>query len=352
MQFTLPSDPRLQALLAVCTVSVLTNVVLSVVLVWPSGSEVHPAPVAEEVAVQVAEGQEAGGPIAEAPPAVEAMPADLHAVRGSVDRNLAYTLAQAGVTEKADALAQTTARLFVWDLDLRRDMQRGDDLQVLWSSAAEHPEIYAARYVSKKQGRTLSAYRFKATGDNFYSYWSEDGTEVPHSLVGGPLPGGYEQITSLLKDRPSHAGMDFKLPVGQPVVTPRAGTVTKVDWNFKYNGNCAEVRWADGTIARFLHLSQTTAKAGQQLAAGAQVGLSGNTGRSTAPHLHYELERSGRTVDPVEVHGTVRRALSAADLARLAEERVRLDAWLGGEAPVEPVDLTPAVAEAPEVAAP
>jgi murein DD-endopeptidase len=123
--------------------------------------------------------------------------------------------------------------------------------------------------------------------------------------------------------------MDFKVPVGTEVVSPRAGTVVRTNWNFTYNGNAVEVRFNDGTLARFLHLSDTRVQPGQTLAAGAVVGLSGNTGRSTAPHLHYELEKGGKTLDPAHYHGTRRRALTASDKARFDAERERLDAILG-----------------------
>lgn len=137
--------------------------------------------------------------------------------------------------------------------------------------------------------------------------------EVPRRLVNGPLRGQYEQVTSLLKDRPSHKGMDFKVPEGTPVVTPLEGAVVRTNWNLAYNGNCVEVRFSDGTVARFLHLSRTDVTPGQKLAAGTVVGLSGNTGRSTAPHLHYELERNGKVVDPVEYHGVTRRQLPESE---------------------------------------
>jgi murein DD-endopeptidase MepM/ murein hydrolase activator NlpD len=69
-------------------------------------------------------------------------------------------------------------------------------------------------------------------------------------------------------------------------------------------------------------------KAGDTLAPGQPVGLSGNTGRSTAPHLHYELERNGEVVDPVDYHGVQRRKLTGEDLARFEAEKSRMGGWL------------------------
>lgn len=341
MQFIDPPDGRPWALIGIAGTSLVLNVILGVALaVNLSGGAAAPA---EEVPVAsvddpapsvetpsegaVAEGADEAQAVEE-PVATPDLPDGVRVASATVERNLAYTFHKA-VGEGSDAVSAATARLFVWDLNLRRDLQRGDKVAVAWElDARDLPVVNAARYESLKLGDTLSAYRFQATGDAFPSYWAADGTEVPHRLVDGPLRGNYEQVTSLLKDRPSHAGMDFKVDVGADVVTPRSGTVTRADWNWSNNGNCVEVRWADGTLARFLHLSETSVKAGQRLAAGARVGASGNTGRSTAPHLHYELEKAGRTLDPVDVHGTIRRTLPEGDRARFQAEVTRLEALL------------------------
>ena len=116
--------------------------------------------------------------------------------------------------------------------------------------------------------------------------------------------------------------------MGTPITTPRSAVVKRVDWNVRNNGNCVEVQYPDGTLARFLHLSQTDVKAGDRIAKGAVVGLSGNTGHSTAPHLHYELEKNGKVVDPIDFHGLTRRTLDPAERARFDARIARLDTWL------------------------
>ncbi|TVQ94037.1 MAG: M23 family metallopeptidase [Deltaproteobacteria bacterium] len=325
MHLAAPPDGRPWALIGLCGASLTMNVLLSAVLLWPSPQGAEHAPVQDEaVAEALTEPLAEPEPVAEPEPT--ALPVGVERFSAPVERNLAYTFRKAA-GDIGDALSATTARLFVWDLDLRRDLQRGDHVQVAWTVEADLPVVLAARYASQKKGE-LVAYRFHATGDDFPSYWDAEGTEVPHVLKECPLQQRYDQITSLLKDRPTHKGMDFKVPVGAPVVTPRAGKVVRTNWNFTYNGNAVEVRWADGTLARFLHLSETLVQPGQSLAAGEVVGKSGNTGRSTAPHLHYELEKGGKVLDPAKVHGTLRRSLPPADLERFAQERVALDALL------------------------
>ncbi len=320
MQFIEPPGGKPWALLALCGASLLLNVVL----LATSGSGEAPAPATANVnalaptpdvnvaAAQVDPEIEALAELEYVPeePVAPTIPDGTTVVTGTVTHSLARTFQNID-PERADVVSAVYARLFFWDLDQRRDLQRGDRVAVAYDWDGELPTIHAAVYDSAKLGE-LDAYRFKAAGDDYDSWWRADGTEAAFRLEQGPL-NQYEQVTSLLKDRPTHKGMDFKTPVGTPVVSPKSGTVTRTDWNWKYNGNCVEVRYTDGVTARFLHLSDTIVESGQTVRAGQRLGLSGNTGRSTAPHLHYEIDRSGKTLDPVDYHGVRRRTLSDSD---------------------------------------
>ena len=289
----------------------------------PTVAPVAVSAVAPVAAQPVAPVTAAAVPVAA--PAAVAVPSDWNVVEAEVDHSLARTFRSA-VGEDGDALAAVYARLFVWDMNLRRDLQRGDRVEVAWRrDASGDIEVMAARLHSKKLGRTIAAYRWQAPGDAFTSYWQEDGTEVPYRLKATPLK-DYEQITSLLKDRPSHAGMDFKTPVGTPVVAPFDGVVTRSNWNWTSNGNCVEVKYKDGAVAKFLHLSENRAEPGTTVKAGDVIALSGNTGRSTAPHLHYQIEKGSKVVDPLTYHGAERRRVDGQALATLMGETARLDA--------------------------
>jgi murein DD-endopeptidase len=245
-------------------------------------------------------------------------------VRGSMAAALVPALGAEG-----SQVAAHYARIFMWDLDLRRDIVSGDRMRVVWrSNAAGEPEIGAAQYASQRLGKVLRAYRFRGPEDTHASYWDVDGVEVARRLKSSPLR-DYDQITALLKDRPTHQGMDFKTAVGTPVYAPRAGVVSRINWKLKGNGNCLEVRFDDGVAAKFLHLSAVKVAGQARVSAGQVVALTGNTGRSTAPHLHYQLNRGQKTVDPVDYHGTSRRRLSAPALAKLKAEVAQLDKACG-----------------------
>jgi murein DD-endopeptidase len=246
-------------------------------------------------------------------------------VHGSLAASFARDLGQDG-----NQLAAHLARIFMWDLDMRRDVEAGDEVHLLWRpvDGVEGVEIGAASYRSRRLGQTLLAYRFTPGGDDYASYWDPGGVERARRLEGSPLA-QYEQITALLKDRPTHQGMDFKTPVGTPVRAPRGGVVTRIDWKPPGNGRCVEVRYDDGTLAKFLHLSAIQVRSGARVRAGQVLALSGNTGHSTAPHLHYQLSRGGRTLDPVDYHGVTRRKLAARDAAVLRDRITALTGECG-----------------------
>ena len=264
-------------------------------------------------------------PPAEVPP----LPAPL-GVRTDNDVKVFHGTVTSSLSAAFDdpALAAVFTRQFVWDVDVRRDLHKGDEVSVLYRQPEKGEPILLAAKLKRNGEQELNAFRFQADGDRYPSYWTKGGQEVPRQLVEAPMA-DYEQITSLLKDRPTHAGMDFKAPVGTPVVSPRAGVVTRTNWK-SGNGSCVEVRFEDGTTAKFLHLNEVGVKVGQSIIAGTEVGKSGNTGRSTAAHLHYQLEKDGKVIDPLAYHGTLRRQLGPAALNALTAQITEYEAALDG----------------------
>jgi murein DD-endopeptidase MepM/ murein hydrolase activator NlpD len=95
-----------------------------------------------------------------------------------------------------------------------------------------------------------------------------------------------------------HSGMDFRAPVGMAAKVTAAGTVTRAGWAGGY-GRMVEVDHGNGFSTRYGHLSKILVKVGDKLAAGDEVGETGSSGRSTGPHLHYEVRHNGEAVNPL-----------------------------------------------------
>ena len=230
-------------------------------------------------------------------------------VHAEVKTSITKSLKDLNIPE-ASALSAVYSRLFMWDLNMRRDLQKGDKIEVVYRLRENGlPDVAAARFHSRKMKKTLSAYRWLAPNDKYASYWSGSGNEAVMRLKETPIH-EYEQITSLLKDGRGHQGMDFKTPVGTDTFAARDGVVTRINFGrLRSNGYCVEVRYHDGVLAKWLHLDKINVVAGARVRSGEIIGKTGNTGRSTAPHLHYQLNKGSKVIDPLDYHKTVRRSI-------------------------------------------
>ena len=94
-----------------------------------------------------------------------------------------------------------------------------------------------------------------------------------------------------------HTGLDFRGPIGSPIHAAAQGTVSFVGMKQGY-GRVVEISHGNGMLTRYAHMSAWRAHVGQQVAAGDVIGLIGNTGRSTGPHLHFEVRINDRAVNP------------------------------------------------------
>ncbi|MFD9423322.1 MULTISPECIES: M23 family metallopeptidase [unclassified Streptomyces] len=119
-------------------------------------------------------------------------------------------------------------------------------------------------------------------------------------VAGSYVSTGYKSSGSLWSSG-SHSGVDFHAASGTSVVAVGAGTVVEAGWGGAY-GNNIVLRMTDGTYTQYGHLSSIGVSVGQSVTSGQQIGLSGSTGNSTGPHLHFEARTTaeyGSDMDPV-----------------------------------------------------
>lgn len=96
-----------------------------------------------------------------------------------------------------------------------------------------------------------------------------------------------------------HAGLDFKGPVGTPILAAADGRITSAGWQGGY-GKCIEITHSNGLVTRYAHMSGFTVAAGQVVKRGMQIGRMGSTGRSTGSHLHFEVRINGSAINPLK----------------------------------------------------
>lgn len=209
-------------------------------------------------------------------------------VSGSFARSAQATgLSSSSVTELTHLLEKK--------LDFRRDSRRGDQFQVLVESDMIDGETLGSRVLAVKyagERMDLTVVR-NATDNNFYT---PEGNSLDPSFARYPFDGSY-RLSSGFNPRRKHPvtgrisphnGTDFAMPIGTPVTAPANGRVEKIA-NHPAAGRYIIIRHDNGYRTRYLHLSRQLVSQGQRVTMGERIALSGNTGRSTGPHLHYEV---------------------------------------------------------------
>lgn len=94
-----------------------------------------------------------------------------------------------------------------------------------------------------------------------------------------------------------HSGVDLGSPVGTPIYATADGVVGRAGWVGSY-GNLVEINHAGGYQTRYAHMHKIHVRSGQRIRRGTIIGQVGSTGRSTGPHLHYEVRLNGKALDP------------------------------------------------------
>jgi murein DD-endopeptidase MepM/ murein hydrolase activator NlpD len=97
-----------------------------------------------------------------------------------------------------------------------------------------------------------------------------------------------------------HEGIDFSAAVGTPIIASASGVVSRSGWDSQY-GNVIEIKHAEGFKTRYAHASQLLVRVGQTVSRGDVIAKVGNTGRSTGPHLHYEVMKAGAHINPLNM---------------------------------------------------
>ena len=156
--------------------------------------------------------------------------------------------------------------------------------------------------------------------------WGRDGNFYEASGVGeqrnglmAPVPGGIGSRFGLRRHpilgyTRMHAGLDFHAAYGQPIVAVADAVVLSAG-RAGGCGNAVKLNHGSGLQTRYCHMSRMAVSPGQSIRRGQVIGYVGSTGLSTGAHLHYEMYRNGRAVDPQSVQYVTRAQLAGADLA-------------------------------------
>ncbi|MEN1990237.1 M23 family metallopeptidase [Paenibacillus hubeiensis] len=150
-------------------------------------------------------------------------------------------------------------------------------------------------------------------GGNAGDWDDTGGTPIIKPVEGGmgwPLDDNLTRITSpfgwrthpITGKKKLHKGTDIGVPIGTNVYAARAGKVIRAGWDSGGGGNIIGIDHGDGMVTMYMHLDSFVARLGQQVEAGELIAKSGNTGGSTGPHLHFQVNLNGEPVNPMQYY--------------------------------------------------
>ena len=232
----------------------------------------------------------------------------LYTVRRAAKTTLKYSLygsaAEAGIPQEVIA---RLIRVYSWNVDFQRDIRSGDEIEILYEVkqtedgfVMDYGDIEYARLVTG--GRDLPLYRFE-TPDGHVDFFDPNGQSARKTLMRTPVDGARVSSGFGMRRHPilgynkMHKGVDFAAPTGTPIYAAGDGVVERSGRWGAY-GKYVRLRHNSTLKTAYAHLHRINVRAGERVKQGQVIGTVGSTGRSTGPHLHYEVIVNGKQVNP------------------------------------------------------
>jgi murein DD-endopeptidase MepM/ murein hydrolase activator NlpD len=191
------------------------------------------------------------------------------------------------------------ARIYGFEVDFQRDIRKGDWFEIYYEKYIDENDqvkntgkiLYASMYVNNKE---LALYNFNYKKDS--GFYDVDGKSVVKALMKTPINGARLSSSFGMRKHPIlgfnklHTGTDFAAKSGTPIMASGSGTVTRARW-CGAGGNCVKIRHNSVYETVYAHMKSFAKgiKEGRKVKQGQVIGYVGSTGRSTGPHLHYEV---------------------------------------------------------------
>jgi len=225
--------------------------------------------------------------------------------------------------KEKDALLFDIVDIFAWDIDFYLYPRAGDTIKVYFEKYFDEGKRFV-RY-----GRVLAAqYKGRETFDGVYfepknnqnGYYTLEGNPCEKMFLKSPLK-FTGRITSYFGTRRDpftsrhgrHRGVDFAAYYGAPIVATSGGIVSYAGWLGAY-GRLIKVRHSNGYETYYGHCSKILARPGRKVAQGEVIATVGSTGRSTGPHVHYEIRSRGANLNPLRFNQPKRKPLVGRDM--------------------------------------
>ena len=244
-------------------------------------------------------------------------------VKGVIKNNLYISALKSGMPE--NTLLEMIS-LLGFSVDFQREIRSGDNFEVLFTKEIDTLsdlviQTKPIKYVSMNlSGNKLNFFKYK---DKFGSpqYFDENGKSSKRTIMKTPINGA--RISSRYGNRKHpilgytkmHRGLDFAAPSGTPIFAAGDGIIEKAGWNGSY-GKYIRIRHTGTYKTAYAHLSRfhKNISIGRRVLQGKIIGYVGTTGRSTGPHLHYEVIKNNIQVNPMKIKFPAGKNISKANI--------------------------------------
>lgn len=263
----------------------------------------------------------------------KALTVDLMRRRGVIDSSLFVSGKQAGLTP---SLMFELIRLYSWDVDFQREIQKGDRFEVVFEQyntvdgefVRDGNILYAKLVLS---GTELPLYRYEYKPGQF-DFFDDKGNGARKPLMKTPIDGARLSSRFGRRRHPilgytrMHRGVDFAAPSGTPIYAAGDGTIVYRGRKGGY-GKHIRIRHNSQYSTSYSHMRgyKSGQKKGARVKQGQVIGYVGSTGRSTGPHLHYEIIEFGRQANPLRIKLRAGRKLKGEALKTFSRMRPQID---------------------------
>ena len=227
------------------------------------------------------------------------------------------------------------ARIYGFQVDFQRDIRKEDKFQIMYEvfidenkKIIETGEILFANL--KLSGQDNSLYYFDK--ENLEGHYDKNGKSVQKALMKSPINGARLSSSFGMRKHPidgynkMHRGTDFAAPKGTPIMASGNGIVKKAGW-CGGGGNCVKIRHNSTYETVYAHMSKFARgiKNGVRVKQGQIIGYVGSTGKSTGPHLHYEVIVNGKKVNSQKLKLPSGKVLKGKDREYFETAKIKLD---------------------------
>ena len=222
-------------------------------------------------------------------------------------------------------------RIFSWDIDFQRDIQTDDKFEIIYETYLDKKNNYIKDgkilYAGLKVNNKWNKLYYFPTKSKYPEYFNIKGESAKKALLKTPVDGA--RLSSRFGKRKHpilgytrmHRGIDFAAPYGTPVMAAGNGTIEKASRNGGY-GKYVRIRHKNNYKTAYAHLKSyaRNIRPGKTVKQGQIIGYIGSTGVSTGPHLHYEVLKKGRQVNPLSLKLPTGKKLNGNSFAKFKNQ--------------------------------